>query len=113
VKKYENWSVSDWEKSNYSFHDLTPEGTIIPWNLKITIGLGLKFCPTPPSLAMKDYGEAFDKTARGIILAFHFEDFSGKYFGRDQYPSIWFDGIRWRWKRSGDNRILDPQVVQM
>jgi hypothetical protein len=50
AKKYENWSISDWEKVIF-----------------------------------------FDETKI------------------NRYGS---DGIRWCWKRSGDNRILDHQVVQ-
>jgi hypothetical protein len=39
----------------YAFHDLTPEGSRSPCNLKTTIALGLNFPPPPPSLAVKDW----------------------------------------------------------
>ncbi|KAJ3621777.1 hypothetical protein Zmor_004518 [Zophobas morio] len=61
---------------SFAFHDLTPSGTKMPENLKTTIGLGLKFCPPPPTLSVNDYEEGFDRMARGIYLALQFDNFS-------------------------------------
>jgi hypothetical protein len=77
--------ITDAYVKNYAFHDLTPEGTMIPWNLKTTIGLRLKFCPTPPAPTMKDYQYTFDNMTRGIHLAFHFADFSNNFVKTNIY----------------------------
>ncbi|KAJ3616098.1 hypothetical protein Zmor_012060 [Zophobas morio] len=58
---------------------------MIPWNLKTTIGLRLKFCPTPPAPTMKDYQYAFDNMTRGIHLAFQLADFSNNFVKTNIY----------------------------
>lgn len=43
---------------NLAFHDLTNATAIVPTSMKHVLGLGLKFCPTPPSIPTAYYTAA-------------------------------------------------------
>lgn len=57
---------------NLAFHDLTDSTAIVPTSIKHVLGLGLKFCPTPPSIPTAFYTAALPALFRSIRLHYMF-----------------------------------------
>lgn len=54
--------------NNLSFHNLTPEGTVITRGIKTLLGLSLKFCPTPRPINSAAYTDALPSLFRSIRI---------------------------------------------
>lgn len=58
--------------AKYTFHDLTPPGTVLPDSLHKLLGLGLNFCPTPRALTRKNLLETLEGLKRSYRIAYQF-----------------------------------------